>query len=119
MVQEQIESSNNIVAKSEYEAALAAIDSTFDSFQIQEEEDRHRRPDLDHEMIKRIYEAGKKSLLRNVERIVRPLNDDEFSDYVDQYHIVLEEDEDSDDDQGKNKEQEEMALGEGPFPRIS
>jgi hypothetical protein len=102
---------NNIVAQSEYQAALAAIESTFDNFhQFQQEgQDKNRYPDLDHEMIEGIYEAAKKSLLNNVERIVRPINDNKYSDYIDQYHIVLDEeddydDEDSDEDDDQNKE---------------
>jgi hypothetical protein len=92
---------NNIVAQSEYQAALAAIESTFDNFhQFQQEgQDKHRHPDLDHEMIEGIYEAAKKSLLNNVGRIVRPINDNKYSDYIDQYHIVLDEDDDYDDEE--------------------
>ena len=97
---------NNIVAQSEYQAALAAIESTFDNFhQFQQEgQDKHCYPDLDHEMIEGIYEAAKKSLLNNVERIVRPINDNKYSDYIDQYHIVLDEEDDYDDDEEESKE---------------
>mmetsp|Transcript_35469 Transcript_35469/g.35988 ORF Transcript_35469/g.35988 Transcript_35469/m.35988 type:complete len:284 (+) Transcript_35469:818-1669(+) len=69
-------------------------------------------------MIEGIYEAAKKSLLNNLERIVRPINDNEYSDCVDQYHMVLDfgenvesndysDNDDQDREKGSNNEEEE------------
>ena len=130
---------NNIVAQSEYEAALAAIESTFDNFRLssrsrsqsqsqsqsQQRRQHHNRqnendenPDdqqhqqrqhLDQEMIEGIYEAAKKSLLNNVKRVVRPINDNSYSDYVDQYHIVLDEESDDDNDNDNDDDDDQDA----------
>eukprot|EP00536_Pseudo-nitzschia_multiseries_P016854 jgi/Psemu1/313655/fgenesh1_kg.1268_\ len=91
---------NNIVAQSEYNAALVAIKSSFDTFQswcLQQHNDENVHHSLDQEMIEEIYKAAKESLLKNIKRVVRPIDDDHYSDYVDQYHVVLD-DEDSEDD---------------------
>lgn len=105
------ESSNNIVAQSEYEAALAAIESTFDNFQVECENEN-----LDQELVEEIYAAAKKSLLNNVKRVVQPINDNAYSDYVDQYHMVLDDDdEESGDDcsvKGENTGKGKQNTGE-------
>jgi len=87
-------SNNNIiVAKSEYQSAVTAIESTYDDFQkSQLGEDKIRYPSLDHNMVEKIYESAKQSLLKNIDRVVCPIDDNEYSDYVDRYHIVLDDD---------------------------
>jgi hypothetical protein len=92
------EQCNDVVAQSDYEAALAAIESTFDKFQVSHR--RHENENLDHaldqELIEEIYRAAKTSLLDNVKRAVRPINDNDYNDYVEQYHIILEEESEND-----------------------
>lgn len=105
--------SNNIVPQSEYQAALAAIESTFENFhRYQQDHDKHRHPDLDHDMIEGIYKTAKQSLLHNVSRIVRPIEDNEYSDYVDQYHIVLNDDKDESDDEESVEDSQDREKGE-------
>jgi len=90
---------NNIVAQSEYEAALAAINATFDKFESSsrshENENENLGYYLDQKLIEEIYKSAR--LLNSVKRVVRPIDDNDYSDYVDQFHIVLEEDSDNDD----------------------
>mmetsp|Transcript_28634 Transcript_28634/g.61679 ORF Transcript_28634/g.61679 Transcript_28634/m.61679 type:complete len:372 (+) Transcript_28634:118-1233(+) len=139
------EHGNNIVARSEYEAALAAIESSFDNFdfrlslsQQHQHDDNNvdgddNNPDralhvLDQEMITEIYQAAKASLLNNIKRVSRPINDDDYSNYVDQYHVVLDDDDDSDnddnykafndDDIGKNDCSEENHKDDGEEQEI-
>mmetsp|Transcript_11634 Transcript_11634/g.27872 ORF Transcript_11634/g.27872 Transcript_11634/m.27872 type:complete len:337 (+) Transcript_11634:232-1242(+) len=45
---------------------------------------------VDPELVKQFFVAAKSSLLHNFDRIVKPVPDDDYSDYVDQYHFVLE-----------------------------
>ena len=101
---------NNIVAQSDYDAALAAIESTFDNFQLshQSHEDENLDHNVDQELIEEVYQAAKRSLLNNVKRVVRPIDDNDFSDFVDQYHYILEEESDNDDI--------DMSKGQGLTP---
>ena len=103
---------NNIVAQSDYEAALAAIESTFDSFQLSQQ--RHDNESLEHSLdqnlIEEIYKTAKTSLLNNLKRIVRPIDDNDYNDYVDQYHIILDEENDNDDSN-------DMSSDQDPNPR--
>jgi hypothetical protein len=91
---------NNIVAQSDYDAALAAIESTFDNFQLSHRGHEIANSDqpLDTELIEEIYKSAKASLLENVKRAVRPIDDNDYSDYVNQYHIIMEEESDDDDE---------------------
>ncbi len=99
MVQQQSleieEPCNNIVAQSDYEAALAAIESTFESFLVSQPH-QENESNLDKELIEEVYKTAKISLLNNVRRIVRPIDDNDYHDYVDQYHVVLDEESDND-----------------------
>mmetsp|Transcript_11633 Transcript_11633/g.27868 ORF Transcript_11633/g.27868 Transcript_11633/m.27868 type:complete len:337 (+) Transcript_11633:232-1242(+) len=45
---------------------------------------------VDPELVKQFFVAAKSSLLHNFDRIVKPVPDDDYSDYVDQYHFVLD-----------------------------
>jgi hypothetical protein len=97
-VQTPIEN-NNIVALSDYDAALKAIEATFDGFQFQQpqpDSGNSEQQQLDQERIDEIYKACKESLVRNLDRIIRPVSDDDFHDYVDPYHYVQESIEDYD-----------------------
>ena len=104
---------NNIVPQSDYDAAVAAIESTFDNFQSSARRNENENIDesLDQQLIKNFYEAAKISLLNNVKRIVRPVHDDDYNDYVDQYHMMFavesEDDLDDDDDDDVNSVQNE------------
>mmetsp|Transcript_7784 Transcript_7784/g.19057 ORF Transcript_7784/g.19057 Transcript_7784/m.19057 type:complete len:302 (-) Transcript_7784:180-1085(-) len=113
---------NNIVAQSDYEAALAAIESTFESFRLSQQQSQENEQSLDQELIAEIYRTAKISLLNNVKRVVRPIDDNDYNDYVDQYHFVLDEESDSDEndmdsdpnteDESDDKEEEEIDLEE-------
>jgi len=102
MVQQQQlmseEPCNNIVAQSDYDAALAAIESMFDNFQLSQNENLDHS--LDQDMINEMYKNAKASLMNNVKRVVRPIDDDVYNEYVDQYHIIEEEESDNDDADG-------------------
>ena len=110
MVQQQPlegnEPCNNIVAQSDYEAALAAIESTFESFLVSQPR-QENDSDLDQELIEEIYKTAKTSLLNNVKRIVRPIDDNDYNDYVDQYHVVLDEESDNEDNDVQQSNVEE------------
>ncbi|VEU38379.1 unnamed protein product [Pseudo-nitzschia multistriata] len=119
---------NNIVALSEYDAAVAAIESTFDRFRSGNQGERDAEhgdehgdgdggaPPLDRDVIAEIYEAARASLLANVARVVRPVHDNDYSDYVDRYHFVLDDsdddDNDNDDNNDDNSEEEDSDGGE-------
>mmetsp|Transcript_11929 Transcript_11929/g.34205 ORF Transcript_11929/g.34205 Transcript_11929/m.34205 type:complete len:329 (+) Transcript_11929:149-1135(+) len=98
---------NNIVAQSEHDAALAAIESSFNKFQSSYSQDNQENP-FDQEMIQTVYEATKESLVKNIKRVVRPINDDHYSDYVDQYHVVLDDEESEDDHNGIDLQREPL-----------
>lgn len=87
------EFSNNAVARSDYEVAIQAIESTFADFVAG---DMEIPEGLDRERIAEIYQEAKVSMLRNMERLVQPTDDNDFHDYVEQYHYVLEEYDDDD-----------------------
>ena len=110
MVQQQPlegnEPCNNIVAQSDYEAALAAIESTFESFLVSQPR-QENDSDLDQELIEEIYKTAKTSLLNNVKRIVRPIDDNDYNDYVDQYHVVWDEESDNEDNDVQQSNVEE------------
>lgn len=110
MVQQQPleveEPCNNIVAQSDYEAALAAIESTFESFLVSQPR-QENDSNLDQELINEIYKTAKTSLLNNVKRIVRPIDDNDYNDYVDQYHVVLDEESDNEDNNVQESNVEE------------
>ena len=110
MVQQQPlegnEPCNNIVAQSDYEAALAAIESTFESFLVSQPR-QENDSNLDQELIEEIYKTAKTSLLNNVKRIVRPIDDNDYNDYVDQYHVVLDEESDNEDNDVQQSNVEE------------
>jgi hypothetical protein len=82
------EFSNNIVAQSDYEVAMMAIESTFASFEFR---GVNGMKEHDQERIAEVYQEAKASLLRNLNRIVQPIDDIDFHDYVDPYHIILED----------------------------
>ncbi|KAG7348373.1 hypothetical protein IV203_017078 [Nitzschia inconspicua] len=110
------EFSNNIVAQSDYDAAVKAICSTFSEF---EQQHMDIPEGLDHERIAKIYQQAKESLLRNLNRITNPIADDDFHDYVDQYHFILEDDDDADEEfhlpaieDELNEEEEEEEIDE-------
>jgi len=111
---------NDIVAQSDYEAALAAIESTFDNFQVsshrghENENENMDHSSLDQELIEEIYRAAKTSLLNNMKRAVRPINDNHYNDYVDQYHISLEEESVNDDNGNDNNF---VSSDQDPNPR--
>jgi hypothetical protein len=97
---------NNITAESHYRAARDAIASTFDEF-IGEEGEVGRwgqtAAELDHNIVRQFFKDAKASILNNLDQYVQPVPDEDYSDYVDQYHFVLEnkrplEGEDDDDD---------------------
>eukprot|EP00934_Nitzschia_sp_Nitz4_P002041 Nitzschia sp. Nitz4//scaffold60_size111251//103745//104617//NITZ4_004165-RA/size111251-processed-gene-0.45-mRNA-1//-1//CDS//3329555618//2041//frame0 len=71
---------NNAVAQSDYDAAMRAIQSTF------QEEASHP-----------FLQQAQSALLDHLQRIVVPVKDQEFEEYVDLYHQPMEEDEDDDD----------------------
>lgn len=110
MVQQQPlevdEPCNNIVAQSDYEAALAAIESTFESFLVSQPR-QENDSNLDQELIEEIYKTAKTSLLNNVKRIVRPIDDNDYNDYVDQYHVVWDEESDNEDNDVQQSNVEE------------
>jgi hypothetical protein len=116
------ESCNDIVAQSDYEAALAAIESTFDNFQVslhrghENENENKDHSSLDQELIEEIYRVAKTSLLNNVKRAVRPINDNAYDDYVDQYHISLEEESVNDGNDNDN-DNDFVSSDEDPNPR--
>jgi hypothetical protein len=97
------EYTNNIVPESDYQAVVKAIESTFaeEFFNLQKQQQQNNdvddnNSDLDHEKINEIYQACKESMLKNLERIVIPLADNEFHDYVDPFHIIMENDDEED-----------------------
>lgn len=105
---------NNLVAESDYQAAVEAISSTFDAFIFQtnqttdgmggteddtENKDDDRRMKNGQLLVQQIYETARQSMMTNLERIVRPITDSDYQNYVDQYHYVLDDD---DDDQGRD-----------------
>lgn len=100
---------NNIVAQSDYEAALAAIESTFDNFRLSQQS--YENESLDPELVEEIYKTAKTSLLNNVKRVVRPVHDDDYNNYVDQYHFVSD-DEESDSDENESPQPEEESAEE-------
>jgi hypothetical protein len=104
------EFSNNIVAQSDYEVAMEAIESTFTEFQQQVS---NVGEGLDQDRIAEIYQAAKESVMRNFNRIVHPVVDNDFHDYVDQYHIILPDaNDDDDDDEDIDKEIELATIEE-------
>jgi len=96
---------NNIAAQSDYEAALAAIESTFDNFRLSQQS--YENESLDPEVIEEIYKTAKISLMNNVKRVVHPIHDDDYNDYVGQYHFVSD-DEESDSDENESPTTEEI-----------
>ena len=95
---------NNIVAQSEYDAAIAAIQSTFENFQVSGRcnENENLDESLDQQLIDEVYEAAKISLLNNVKRVVRSIHDDDYSNYVDQYHMIFADESDNNVDNNGN-----------------
>jgi hypothetical protein len=83
---------NNVVAPSDYRAALRAIEETF-----QEEADAND-PEAQE-----LFHAVQASLLQNLSRIVQPTTDDQaYHDIVDPYHIVEDADDDEDEDEDES-----------------
>jgi len=93
--------SNNIVAQSDYQVALDAIESTFDDFLSHNDADSDDTT-IDRERVAEIYRAAKQSMIQNLKRIVVPIPDNDFHDYVDQYHFLLEDDSEDDEDNAKS-----------------
>jgi hypothetical protein len=115
--EQNVEVSNNLVAESDYQAALEAISSTFDAFFVQTNQmsdggvegdsaDVNARERIDRQrVVQQIYETARQSMMKNLERIVRPIADFEFQNYVDQYHFVAD---DGDDDEGTGLDVDEV-----------
>jgi hypothetical protein len=83
--------SNNIVAQSDYEAAIRAIEATF-----QQEQPNLNNHSDDDPLVREIFESAQASLLRNLSRMVQPMNDNDYHGLIDPYHIVQEDDDDDD-----------------------
>jgi hypothetical protein len=68
--------------------------------------DRAASSEVDPELVKQFFISAKASLLNNLDRVVKPVPDDMYSDYVDQFHFILEnkwpltEEEEDDDENG-------------------
>eukprot|EP00339_Tiarina_fusa_P005588 CAMPEP_0117047604 /NCGR_PEP_ID=MMETSP0472-20121206/32895_1 /TAXON_ID=693140 ORGANISM="Tiarina fusus, Strain LIS" /NCGR_SAMPLE_ID=MMETSP0472 /ASSEMBLY_ACC=CAM_ASM_000603 /LENGTH=278 /DNA_ID=CAMNT_0004760361 /DNA_START=153 /DNA_END=989 /DNA_ORIENTATION=- len=88
---------NNVVATSDYEAAVRAIEETF-------REEAERSHDLNEDpQAQELFRAVQESLLENLSRHVQPTtHDQEYHDIVDPYHIV--EDDEADDEYSENEE---------------
>lgn len=94
MVTSTEDNSNCIVAESDYQAALKAIESSFLTA-LEENNDPITR---------KMMEATHASLVQGLTRIVQPVSDQSYHDVVDPYHIVMDDDEvddDSDDEHGE------------------
>lgn len=87
------------MAESDYRAAREAVASTFDEFLLEQEQPSSSNKDgpMDHQLVQEIYAAAKTSMLQHLERIVQPVSDQDYSDYVDQFHFVLENQQQDDD----------------------
>lgn len=86
---------NNAVAESDLQAAIQAIEDTFhEATSSLDSSDFTRRM---------LFQDTQQSLVYHLKRIVQPISDVDFQDYIDLYHIVLDEDdddvEDNDNDQ--------------------
>ena len=71
---------NNIVAQSDYEAALKGLESVFQDV------------DDPNPIFREFYQAAHASLVSNLSRIVQPVEDSKYHALIDPYHIVEEDD---------------------------
>lgn len=85
---------NNAVAESDLEAALQAIAATFQEATTT----RTGMDEIDEETRTMLFQEIQQSLMHHVKRIVQPIADFDYQDYLDLYHVVPPGDEDDEDD---------------------
>ncbi len=78
---------NNAVAESDLAAAIQAIERTFQEVAAMESSDETGRM---------LFQDIKTSLIEHLKRIVDPVADIDYQDYLDLYHIVPEDEDDDD-----------------------
>ena len=90
---------NNIVALSDYEAALKGLESVFQDV------------DDPNPIFREFYQAAHASLVSNLSRIVQPVEDSKYHALIDPYHIV-EEDDGSDQEEMVEANDEDAAAAD-------
>jgi hypothetical protein len=88
---EEEQQANNLVAQSDYQATLDAFEQVF----------------LTPPNGSTFHRACHDSLVRNLTRMVQPISDEAFQDYVDQYHCLEDDSSDDDMDDGQHHVMEE------------
>jgi hypothetical protein len=88
---EEEQQANNLVAESDYQAALCGLERFF----------------LTQPNRSTFGRACHDSLVRNLTRIVQPISDEAFQDYVDQYHCLEDDSSDDNANEDQNHDMEE------------
>lgn len=83
--------SNNAVALSDYDAAVRAIEQTFE--EAIRTSTGATEPTEESTTARMLLQDAQASLLNNLKRIVVPTSDEVFGDYVDLFHIVDDDEE--------------------------
>lgn len=99
---------NNVVAQSDYTAALQAMEATFCDA-IDQETDLATR---------KLFQAAQTSLVQNLNGMIQPLDDDDYHGLVDPYHVVADDDDESESDSDydyKSGEEEELKVDDEDF----
>jgi hypothetical protein len=96
MIQEADDSfRNNIIAQSDYQAALKALETTFQDI------------DETDPIARDLFQAAHASLVSNLSRMVQPVEDSVYHASIDPYHVVEEDESDQEEEEEVVDQQDE------------